>query len=231
MRERNSTRPVYFNVKYHPSLPDIRGILKRYMPLLHQSDIMKTAVPKLPTISFSQPPNLGRILCRAKLRQPSGSHDRASNSPRICGKKRCKLCASLICSDSITSTANNKTFKCYNRNTSCDSECIVYVIQCPICNVQYVGQSNNCRSRMNGHKSDFRLYTAGKLTKMDNKLLYDHLLYHNLDYFHVQIVDTLHVANSSRQQLHQLLNRKERKWIWNLGTIAPDELNQDDGFF
>lgn len=86
MRERNSTRPVYFNVKYHPSLPDIRGILKRYMPLLHQSDIMKTAVPKLPTISFSQPPDLGRILCRAKLRQPSGSHDRASNSPRICGK-------------------------------------------------------------------------------------------------------------------------------------------------
>lgn len=63
---------------------------------------------------------------------------------------------------------------------------------------------------MNGHKSDFCLYTAGKVTKIDNKLLYDHLIHHNLDYSHVQNVDTLHVAKSSRKQL-QLLNRNERK--------------------
>ena len=201
------------------------------MPLLHQSDTMKTAVPNLPIISFSQPPNLGRTLCRAKLRQPTGIHDRAFNPPRICGKKRCKLCATLICADSITSTSNNNTFKCYNRDTTCDSEWVIYVIQCPICFLQYVGQSNNFRSRMNGHKSDFRLYAAGKLNKMDYKLLYDHLILHKLDYFHVHIVDTLHVATTNRQQLHELLSRKERKWIWNLGTITPHGLNQDDGFF
>ena len=33
----HTTRPVYFNVQFHPSLPDIKGILQRYMPLLHQS--------------------------------------------------------------------------------------------------------------------------------------------------------------------------------------------------
>ncbi|KAJ8039742.1 hypothetical protein HOLleu_13841 [Holothuria leucospilota] len=231
MRESYSTRPVFFNVQFHPSLPDIRGILQRYMPLLHQSDTMKTAVPTLPIISFSQPPNLSKTLCRAKLRQPAGGNDRASKPPRICGKKRCKLCSSLICSAHITSTANNKTFKCFNRDTSCDSQWVVYVIQCPVCNLQYVGQSNNFRSRMNGHKSDFRLYAAGKLSKMDNKLLYDHLIHHNLDYFHVYIVDYVHVANSSRQQLHQLLNRKERKWIWDLSSTAPYGLNQDDGYF
>ena len=54
---------------------------------------------------------------------------------------------------------------------------------CPICKQQYVGQSNNLRTRMNGHNSDLRLYAAGKINKMDNKLLYDHLIYHNIDYF------------------------------------------------
>ena len=93
-----------------------------------------------------------------------------------CGKSRCKLCLSLICSNYIRSTANNKTFKCYNKNTSCDSKWIIYVISCPICDLQYVGQSNNFRARMNGHKSDFRLYAAGKTNKMDNKLLYNHLI-------------------------------------------------------
>lgn len=69
---------------------------------------------------------------------------------------------------------------------------------------------------MNGHKSDFRLYEAGKLSTMDNKLLNDHLIHHNLYYFHVYIVDYVHVANSSsRQQLHQLIERRENGFgIW-----------------
>ena len=41
--------------------------------------------------------------------------------------------------------------------------------------LQYVGQVNNFRARMNGHKSDFRLYAACKLKKIDNKCLYDHV--------------------------------------------------------
>ena len=49
----HTTRPVYFNVQFHPGLPDIKGILQRYLPLLHQSVTMKTVVPDLPLISFS----------------------------------------------------------------------------------------------------------------------------------------------------------------------------------
>ena len=141
--ECHTTRPVYFNVQFHPSLPDIKGILQRYMPLLHQSVTMKTVVPDLPLISFSQPNNLCRWLCRAKLRQTASVNDKPPRPSQSSGKSRCKLCLSLICSNYISSTANNKTFKCYNDNTSCDSKWIIYVISCPICNLQYVGQSNN----------------------------------------------------------------------------------------
>ena len=226
-----TTRPVYFNVQFHPSLPDIKGILQRYMPLLHQSVTMKTVVPDLPLISFSQPHNLCRSLCRAKLRQTASVNDEPPRPSQSCGKSRCKLCLSLICSNHISSTANNKTFKCYNDNTSCDSKWIIYVISCPICNLQYVGQSNNFRARMNGHKSDFRLYAAGRSNKMDNKLLYDHLICHNIDYFHVSIVDMIQVGNNTESQLDELLSRKERKWIWDLCSITPYGLNQDDGYY
>ena len=102
---------------------------------------------------------------------------------------------------------------------------------CPISNLQYVGQSNNLRARMNGHKSDFRLYAAGKINKMDSKLLYDHVIYHNIDYFHVRIVDMIHVGNNTESQLDELLCRKERKWIWDLCSITPYDLNQDDGYY
>ena len=129
-----------------------------------------------------------------------------------CGKSGCKQCLSLICSNYISGTANNKTFKCHNENTSCDSKWIIYVISCPICNLQYVGQSNNLKARMNGHRSDFRLYAADKISKMDNKLLYDHLICHDINYFHVCIVDMIHVGNNTESQLEELLSRKERKW-------------------
>ena len=33
-----------------------------------------------------------------------------------------------------------------------------------------MGQGNNFRARTNGHKSDFHLYAAGKINKIDNKL-------------------------------------------------------------
>ena len=196
------------SVLLHPGLPDIKGILQKYMPLLHQSVTMKTVVPDLPLISFSQPHNLCRSQCRAKLRQTASVNDELPRPSQSCGRSRCKQCLSLICSNYISSTANNKTFKCNNENTSCDYKWIIYVISCPICNLQYVGQSNKFRARMNGHKSDFRLYAAGKINKMDNKLLYDHLICHSVYYFHVCIVDMIHIGNNAESQLEELLSRK-----------------------
>ena len=84
---------------------------------------------------------------------------------------------------------------------------------------------------MNGHKSDFRLYAAGKINKMDNNLLYDHLICHNIDYFHVSIVDMTQVGNNTEFKLDELLSRIERKWIWDLCFITPYGQNQDDGYY
>ena len=73
--ESSTTRPVYFNVQFHPGLPDTKGILQKYMPLLHESVTMKTFLLDLPIISFKPPPNLCRNLCRAKLRQIHSAND------------------------------------------------------------------------------------------------------------------------------------------------------------
>ena len=137
----------------------------------------------------------------------------------------------MICSIYISSTANNNTFKFHNENNSCYSKWIIYVISCLIYNLQYVGQSNNFRARKNGHKSDFRLYAAGMINKMDNKLLYDHFLCHSIDYFHVSIVDMIHQGNYTESQLDELLSRIERKWICDLGSITPYGLSQNNGYY
>ena len=84
---------------------------------------------------------------------------------------------------------------------------------------------------MNGHKSDFRLYAAGKINKMDYKLRCDHLICHDIDYIHVSIVDMFHIGNNIESLLDELLSRRERNWIWDLCSITPYGLNQDDGYY
>ena len=113
----------------------------------------------------------------------------------------------------------------------CNSKWIILVIFCPICSVQYVGQCNNFRAGTNGHKSNFRLNATGNINKMDNKLLYDHLICLDIDYFHVCNVHMIHIGKNTESQLEELLIRKERKWIWDLRSITAYGLNQDDGFF
>ena len=58
---------------------------------------------------------------------------------------------------------------------------------------------------MNRHKSDFRQYAAGKINKMDNKLLNDNLILHDIDYFHVCIIYMIYVGNNAEYQLEELL--------------------------
>ena len=60
---------------------------------------------------------------------------------------------------------------------------------------------------------------------------YDHLICHNIDYFHVSIVDMIHVGNNTESQLDELLSRKERKCIWDLCSITSYGLSQDDGYY
>ena len=89
---------------FHLGLADVKGIIHKYMPLLPQVVTMKTVLPDLLIITFSQPPNLGRSLCRAKLRQQPSVDDEAPRPSQSCGKSRCKLRLSLICSNSINNT-------------------------------------------------------------------------------------------------------------------------------
>ena len=114
--KRNTTCHKYFNVQFHPGLPDIKNILQKYMPLPHQSVTVKTVVPDLPIISFSKPHNLCCILCRAKLCQPHSVIDKPHRPPQSCGKSRYKPCLWLIYSNYITSNTNNNTHKCTPKN-------------------------------------------------------------------------------------------------------------------
>ena len=64
----------------------------------------------------------------------------------------------------------------------------VYVIMCDVCGMQYVGQTNNIRLRMNGHKSDYGGFLNGDFSKSDTSSLCSNLISHYVKIFKFQIL-------------------------------------------
>ena len=66
LRQSRRLKSVLF-IDYHPCLPNITGILRKYQPLLHRSETMKSAVADVPIITFRHQPNLRKFLVEGKL--------------------------------------------------------------------------------------------------------------------------------------------------------------------
>ena len=88
---------------------------------------------------------------------------------------------------------------------------------CDVCGLQYVGQTNNIRLRMNGHKSDYRKFLNGDFSKSDTSSLYSHLKSHDVNILKFQILEILENEcfryTKDIRQLETSLDAKERHWI------------------
>ena len=180
---RNIDRGVHFTVQYHPGLPDIKGTLNKFLPILYTSERKSIVFSHHPVVSFSQRKNLSQQLCRAKLQEPQ----KESIQSKPCQGNRCQLCTAFVSASCVTSTSNGRTFHCCNQGTNCNTNWAVYLIMCDVCDMQYVGQENNIRLRMNGHKSDYRKFPNRDFSKSDTLSLYSHIKSHNVKIFKFQI--------------------------------------------
>ena len=148
---------MYFIVQYHHGLPDIKGTIENFLPILYTSERMSMVLSRHPVVPFSQPKNLSQQICRAKLQEPQ----KEAIQSKPCQGNRCQLCTAIVSSSCVISTSNGRTFHCLHQGTNCNTKLAVYVTMCDACCMQYVGQTNNIRSRMNGHRSDYRRFLNG----------------------------------------------------------------------
>ena len=108
------------------------------------------------------------------------------------------------------------------------------MIMCDVCGMRYVGETNNIRSRMNGHKSDYRRFLNWDFSKSDTSSLYSRLISHDVKILKFQILEILEnegfIYTKDIRQLETSLDAKERHWIWKLDTLIPHGLNVVDTF-
>ena len=121
----------------------------------------------------------------------------------------------------ISSTVTGKTYK-INHKYDCDKNCLVYLLTCKRCGIQFVGQTvADFRDRWNNYKDNCRKRSHNEDCMQEH--LYDHYLSSNNNFLNMVSVIFIDKTNP--------LNSLETEQYWRhiLQTNAPHGLNRAEG--
>ena len=202
-------------VTYRPGLTKLSSIVRKHLPILHISEKLRKAIPN-PLVAHKRPPNLRDLLVRAEVKTPTPPTP-GDNAP--CGSRRCKTCQLIKRTNTVTSNTTGRRYTIRNQFT-CKAKNIVYMISCDMCNMQYVGETENAlHIRMNGHRSDIT-------TKKLDKPVAAHFNQPNHSYEDLRVIGIEKVKDRNNSRKWKKL--RERYWIFELRTLTPEGLNIED---
>ena len=135
-----------------------------------------------------------------------------------CGSSKCGICKNVRETDEFTSTSNNVSYK-INHHLNCNSNNVVYLLKCKVCNLQYVGQTTNkFRYRWSNYKSCQKKASKGEV--VPQSMLHQHFL----DQDHHGLDEDCDITLIDRSDATFPLDR-ENFWITMLKTTSPSGFN------
>ena len=116
------------------------------------SEEHRKVFPEPPLIAFRRCKNLKDILVRARLsNEGNGGTDKKGCSR--CSKSRCQVCNVMSNSEYFHSTIDSRQYR-INYSLNWDSSNVVYLLECTVCGVPYVGSTcTPFRLRFNNYKA------------------------------------------------------------------------------
>ena len=136
-RAPENARPICV-LSYHPAYgKKVFEIFKALQPSLQSDEEHERVFSEIPLVAFRRPKDLSDSLVRAlvtEIQQNPGC--------RGChGDKRCQCCNIIVESTTFTSTSTGRTFQIRANDLHCNSEGVVYLIECKKCHIQNVGST------------------------------------------------------------------------------------------
>ena len=146
---------------FNPGLPNIGRIINKYKHILDLDEDLQKIIPRGSIFtSFRRAPTIRDKLIHSKLRSlPASLNTSASNLIGGCYPcpNKCHLCKNhLTTGDTFQSYHCNRTFKIKD-NINCTTQCVIYLINCKICQKSNVGcTTNSMNTRWANHRSHMK---------------------------------------------------------------------------
>ena len=154
--ENNSKKvnDVSLVVAYHPAFKNLSQMIRKNLQLLYADEQVKKVFLPAPFVSFR---NLKSYLVRCKI-YPLG---RKVGSEKY-KSKRCLVCLNVSEMDVFQSFQTKEQYK-INHQLNCNDKCLIYLLSCKVCGLQYVGSTTDkFRLRWNNYKENNRKAKRGE---------------------------------------------------------------------
>ena len=130
-------------------------------------------------------------------------------------------CKQVKQTKTLQSYRTKETFQIFH-NLTCKSENLIYLLQCRICQLQYVGKSGTpFNIRLNNPRKDPKSQASILECKYFNEQNYS--FQQHAEFTLIEQIKKQTTAEETRT----LLKRRENFWVLKLKTLYPDGLNQE----
>ena len=143
--------------------------------------------------------------------------------PRKCNKSCCQVCKNVIETEIFQSFVDKKVCKINHRFT-CSDKCLVYLLPCKVCGMQYNGQTNDeFRYRWNNYKDNNQKNLRGEDHKQASFFAHFQTAGHSsfINDTEIGFFDKTGPSNPTRL---------DDFWIDTLKTDFPQNLNNTDPY-
>ena len=210
-QKENSNR-IPFTLTFHPHNHAVKSIILKNFKLLQNDPDTGRIFSQPPLISFKRDKHIGNFLVRSAFQ--------ASEQPGTfkCARARCKTCP-FICN--VEKLSGPKHSIKITDHFTCTSANVIYCITCTLCKKLYIGETG----RRLGDRFREHLRDVEKDDKNASKPVARHFNLPNHSMQHMTVCGlSLHQGNTeSRKTL-------EQKFIFQIGTLNPDGINERFSF-
>ena len=149
--KKETTASLMFITTYNSANPNFREIISKHWSFLGRSSATRELCYQDIMVTYRKPPSLKDMLVRAKIPQPKTRNDKGCTRPNSC-----QYCTRLSQSGRITNLNNNTTYNTITKGT-CQSNNLIYCLECKSCHIKFVGQTRNrIIDRFQGHIYDIK---------------------------------------------------------------------------
>ena len=165
-REKGTNSWIPLVTTYNPQTLFISGIANWNCHFLQSNERLAKLFKERPLIAYRWPKSLRDMLVSSKPRTKT-TNDKAKikNGCRPCNKPRWGWC--LHIEKTTTFTGTNQADRMFDITVNCQSAFVIYITECSICKLQYVGKSETAFNlQLNDHRNHIkRGFSDCKLTE------------------------------------------------------------------
>lgn len=210
----------------------MRKALSKYWDVLKSDPILQHHVPPRPTITFRRAKNLKDILVKSHYEGKKTSPIFGAAKPRWGNKPcgRCVACKNVVSASTFSNFAGTDRYT-ITHTITCETMGVVYLATCP-CGLKYVGMtSRQLKRRIREHVLGIEAAKNEEVLDQLKTIPRHFKQFHNSDASGLQVCGIDRVFISKRGgDWRKILAQVECKWIYKLGTVRPQGLNEGNSF-